>query len=289
MTKGRRCWSQEEPYTLLFNVSVCYCLPPFHPLRVKQVCVSGVVYSAQFVRRSKERFKFVYGEAFQFLQKQIDRLEANLPIEDAEFNEVDPQQAPASHWRSDFNRWGSKPYSYSRKTSVEGDHFIGHSTSGSTGGLRFNEFINQLKPSPFEAQRWLKQASSDFEAMRALDKTAFPCQVCFLAHEVVEKALKAGMYRVYGLNPSSLKNHEISCHASALVTHARRNDSTQFIQIGHLTRKVDIVHEHYLQSRFPNVHPAPKAPVDVYMESDSQEAVEIAEEIWKFVNSLQSM
>ena len=48
----------------------------------------------------------MYDEAFKFLHRQLDRREANLPIEDDEFNEEDTQQPPVSHWQNDFHKWG---------------------------------------------------------------------------------------------------------------------------------------------------------------------------------------
>ena len=68
---------------------------------------------------------------------------------------------------------------------------------------------------------WIAQAESDLEALNTLLKVVdragrVCCQVCFLAHEVAEKALKAGKYVVCGLDPGSLTNHNLTSHAIGL-------------------------------------------------------------------------
>ena len=44
------------------------------------------------------------------------------------------------------------------------------------------------------------------------------CQVMFMAHEVAEKVLKAGMYALIGINSNSesLKTHNLKSHAQAI-------------------------------------------------------------------------
>lgn len=45
-----------------------------------------------------------------------------------------------------------------------------------------------------EARRWLKQAEEDFKNAKVIFKAGGWYMVCFLAHQVVEKALKAFLY-----------------------------------------------------------------------------------------------
>ena len=71
------------------------------------------------------------------------------------------------------------------------------------------------------------------------------CQVLFLAHEVCEKALKAGMYALVGLNPSSLKTHELVSHANA-ISSQKGDEWTQLPQL------VSPMEHYYLDARFPN-------------------------------------
>ena len=82
--------------------------------------------------------------------------------------------------------------------------------------------IPHSKVDPVEAKRWLRQAESDYEAMNILQHAVHDknvsCQTLFLAHEVAEKALKAGMYALVGLGEHSLKIHDLTCHASAIFS-----------------------------------------------------------------------
>lgn len=51
-----------------------------------------------------------------------------------------------------------------------------------------------MKNSKGDAQRWLRQAENDLEAARILLREGFFSQVCFAAHQVAEKVLKALAY-----------------------------------------------------------------------------------------------
>ena len=71
-----------------------------------------------------------------------------------------------------------------------------------------------LTPDVREGQRWVQQAEFDLVAVDALyEKTLtdskISSHVCFMAHEVAEKALKGGMYAVCDLNPVFLANHQV--------------------------------------------------------------------------------
>ena len=51
-----------------------------------------------------------------------------------------------------------------------------------------------MKNSEADARRWLRQAENDLEFTRLASREGFSAQACFMAHQVVEKALKAVAY-----------------------------------------------------------------------------------------------
>ena len=133
-----------------------------------------------------------------------------------------------------------------------------------------------------EAKRWIKQAKTDLEAMRILNSTqshnkaAIYCQVLLLAHETCEKALKAGMYKLVGLNPGSLSNHNLYCLARDIALN--KGDKWQ-----ELPQLVLSMEKFYLDSRFPNRHSLPLAPVDVYSFADALSVAKDAERVYDLV------
>ena len=112
--------------------------------------------------------------------------------------------------------------------------------------------------------------------MSSLIHSSLPCQVLFLAHEASEKALKAGMYALVGLNPSSLKRHNLICHASA-ISSEKEGDWVR------LPNLVSSMEKYYMNSRFPNKHTLLDAPVDIYTQAQAEEMAGNAEEVVKLI------
>ena len=88
--------------------------------------------------------------------------------------------------------------------------------------ISFNEMdITLREPQQFmpqknedEAKRWVRQAIADHYALQVLLKEAetnlcLLCHVCFMAHEVAEKALKGAMLATCGLQNKQRSNHNI--------------------------------------------------------------------------------
>ena len=218
----------------------------------------------------------IYEEAFKFLKRQIDRLDNNLPLEDPD-NTLDEHE-PVSGWTSYYPRWECYvPRSSSRQKSNTTNH---HDENRSENPWK--TFFTQYQPTSNTetSKQWLKQAESDMTAMNLLKESPpsykVHCQVLFLAHEVCEKALKAGMYALVGLNPSSLKTHELDTHANAISS--QKGD--KWAQLPQLVRHME---QYYLNARFPNRHMNSKAPVDVYTSSTAQEMASNANEVFELI------
>ena len=207
--------------------------------------------------------KEVYEEAFKFLQTQIDRLEAGLPLQDPEDTRAQDSTCQPSHWRRYYDEWETN-----MKRNKDRRHNRNSSEIPDLGPK-----IPQSKVDPVEAKRWLRQAESDYEAMNILQHAVHDknvsCQTLFLAHEVAEKALKAGMYALVGLGEHSLKIHDLTCHASAIFSER----PAEAAQIVFLASKME---SYYLDTRFPNRHPRPKAPVDIYTPTQATDIAECA-------------
>ena len=107
------------------------------------------------------------------------------------------------------------------------------------------------------------------------------CQVMFMAHEVVEKALKAGMYALIGINSNSesLKTHNLTSHARAL-------SSVKPGQLASLPQLATSMEPFYLETRFPNRYPRPTAPVDIHKPDQAFAAAGCAEKIFELIDKI---
>ena len=131
-----------------------------------------------------------------------------------------------------------------------------------------------------EAKRWIKQAESDCVAMKVLLEAASSgsltyCQALFMAHEALEKGLKAAVYAQVGLHDFLLHEHKILMYVEML------SNSINYSRLRHIASNM---RTYYLDSRYPNRHYKPNAPVDVYtysferhehVEQQIHEAIEI--------------
>ena len=257
-------------------------------------------------------------EVFKFLQRQIERLERGLPLENPDEPATDgiPSQRPfgsgRSWWSSYYRTWNYTAYQHSRYRESEhryrarggggqGRGWGGGGGWGSGGGGRWRggggggsgpthtqfPFDEDFGPQPDqqEGERWVKQAEVDFRTLMVLLNRTSTSQeisgsVCFMAHEVAEKALKGGMYAKCGLGEKSLKSHNLTPLAYALQ--ANEPSSTQGLA-GYTTPLED----YYLDTRFPDQYPgSTMIPADNYSPEDAQQAKENAEDILDMMKTL---
>ena len=223
--------------------------------------------------------KDLFEEAFKFMLRQIDRLEAGLPLEEPD-DEISPDDEPfykRSSWRRYYATWNRNIYTCSGGG-------VGRSFNYGGGGINWFTYLHPT-PDQKEAERWLRQASSDLKAMNILKNEVIhdpvSCQVMFMAHEVVEKALKAGMYALIGINSNSesLAKHYLTSHARAL-------SSVKPGQLTTLPQLATSMEPFYLETRFPNRCPYPKAPVDIHKSDQAFTAADCAEKIFELIDKI---
>ena len=238
-------------------------------------------------------------EVFKFLLRQIQRLEQGLPLEDPDEPATHgiPSQMPfgsfTSEWSSYFRRWDRTAYQHSRSREGENHYRARGGGGGWEGGgdsgpthtqFPFDEDFGPQTDQQ-EGERWVKQAEVDFRTlMKLLNQVStsheVSASVCFMAHEVAEKALKGGMYTKCGLGEKSLKSHNLTPLAYALQ--AKELSSTQG-----LAGYTIPLEDYYLDTRFPNRYPGSTTiPSDHYSPEDAQQAKENAENILDMMKAL---
>jgi sacsin len=224
-------------------------------------------------------------EVFKFLKKQIERLEQGLePEEEEESGEEEEVFSPSSQWGQRYSAWDNTARSHTRHRTHHDEYFRGHPTGSGVGGGLFGD-ITPPRRDVEEGKRWVKQAEYDCRALetlfeRALTDSMLSSHVCFMAHEVAEKALKGGMYATCGLHEDFLSNHDLNHHACAL-----RGERP--LLASELPELATPLIQHYLNTRFPNRCPG-TVPSHRYSIADAVGARENAKKILEIVTNVLS-
>ena len=225
-------------------------------------------------------------EVFVFLRKQIERLEQGLDPEVIEEDEVDAESS-SPQWKERYSTWEETVNSHVRYRSRHEQYFRGRPNWGGVGSGMAGESWPTPQPNVSEGRRWVLQAEYDFMAVEALYEKAVASNrklfshVCFMAHEVAEKALKGGVYAVCGFGTVSLKTHTI--HNLSYMLRGERMDLAA--DLPSLTAPLE---RYYLGTRFPNRCPPGCVPSDLFTIADAEQAHDNAKKILTIVQSILS-
>ena len=245
----------------------------------------------------------LYEEAFKFLKQQINRLQSNLSLLDPDvIDDDDINVVLSSYWDGFYGQWDEsirkRRHRRTRRSNrrrrrrekrnkedatrlKERESENEDSDNEALNSNQMTGFGFQPVPDKGEGKRWIRQAESDLEAMLSLytslntDEKKISSQLVFMAHQVMEKSLKAAMYALLGLNPLYLTKHSLSVHARALGSY-----ESSLLPLKDLVSGLE---HHYLLSRYPNMHPMPKAPVDVYTANEAEDYAHRAQSVYNHI------
>ena len=224
-------------------------------------------------------------KVFQFLQRQIERLEQGLDVEDPDCSE-DEAGFTSELWRSRARWWDEEVRTQKENWRREQDRRRDPSMPTQVDDDDLDEQLrqNSVIADPTTAQVWLKQAEHDLTALQVLmrevnSRRGVCAHVCFMAHQVAEKALKAGMYKLIGLHSSVLRWHQLNGHASAIEQVKPRVTSG-------LRAMVQTLESYYLDPRYPNRYSPAKVPSDQYTVGDAMRAEETAKSVINIIKKL---
>jgi sacsin len=109
------------------------------------------------------------------------------------------------------------------------------------------------------------------------DSPKLSAHVCFMANQVAEKALRAGMYALIGLQPLDLMHHDLRGFAEKIEAKSNATglkEATAFLN-------------HYLDTRYPNRYGPPhKVPANEYEREDAVQAKRHAEKLLQDIRPL---
>ena len=228
-------------------------------------------------------------EVFKYLQRQIDRLEKDLPLEDPEEDDAERSQYPGKgFWSTYYGKWNATAGRHRQSNHSEEQYYGGRrrgregsTSSGTASSTSFFDFPTRPSPDVPEGRRWLKQARIDYEVMNEQITLTqrYAGHICFMAHQVAEKALKGGKYIVCGLGQNSLKNHNLTNHAYAL-------QAEKPVKLAGLSTYSAPLEHYYLNTRYPNRVSPPQIPSDMYSMKEADAAKHNAKKILTMMESL---
>ena len=175
-------------------------------------------------------------EVFLFLKSEIEHLER---IDEADMNKDN---------KFNYSKWNRRAKRDREAHCDEEEHSRSHPASTSNPFEQVNE-----QKRPEEGRRWVKQAETDYQVLCDIHSKASTSKryghVCFMAHQVVEKALKGGVYALCGMDGRGLTDHNLTRHAYALRT--VEPEQTQELHL-----HTSPLESYYLNTRYPNRWPA---------------------------------
>ena len=207
----------------------------------------------------------IYDDAFKFLLKQIENLEAGLELDDPSAKNTPPSAVQQFPWNNFYRAWNETARNWykGRRKKRWGNK---------------DDKPSNLQPAlnKVEAKRWLRQAEADYSSLKVLwdnlqTETKTASMLCFVAYQIVEKALKACMYLLFGLDQSCLQHNQLVYLARAVYSKMSTSQTKKLCTIA------TALEDHYLKSLYPDAHSHSIAPVDVYSVNKAHECAVYAE------------
>ena len=131
--------------------------------------------------------------------------------------------------------------------------------------------MNEINKFKKEAKRWFNQAFEDLKSTKILFENKRYYLVCFLSHQIAEKALKSVIY----FNNEDL----VIGHSVKILADWAGQFDVIFKKLG---EKISILDSYYIPTRYPNGLPD-GIPAEVFNEKAAQGALDLAEETIKIV------
>lgn len=131
-----------------------------------------------------------------------------------------------------------------------------------------------MKASQIEAERWFRQACSDFEVVKVLKENGHYFASCFYSQQAAEKALKSVLY--------SQGNRVVLGHS---VFELMRKCALYNPIFNELMNESAFLDQFYIPTRYPNGLPSPAIPSEMYTLSQAEDAQNACERIIRAVEN----
>ena len=227
-------------------------------------------------------------EILKFLLSEIERRKCGkLP----QSQWVKTAQNHGFYWGYEFRNCHSRRHGDASGGGSGGWGWSGGGGGGSSSGGRSSSYCPpfdredfQIRGNPVEGKRWLRQADVDFATLQVLcdgldEEPNVSCTVCFMAHQVAEKGLKAGKYYVCGLSENARKTTDLTTHAYGLQHERPR-------QTDGLASHTSGLENYYSSTRYPDSWELPTIPADHFTAEQAREAKKNAEAVLEIIKRI---
>jgi sacsin len=229
-------------------------------------------------------------QVFKFMLSQIKRLQEgkNIGTDTTTDSSYTYREGANFSWSYDFSSWDYTARDHSRWYKQEQRFYSqGFREHGTNFGTFFSEStFENTQSNVRDGWRWVKQAALDYRMLVLNNKLAQEDNdlkgyglVCFLSHQVCEKALQGAVNAICGKDERNIPDHNLS--RRAYMIQARKIHQT-FGLIQH----VSDLETYYLDTRYPNRWRNNDIPADQFTAQQANDAVNSAQFVLKMVETL---
>jgi len=249
-----------------------------------------------------------YENLFQFLLDQINHLENNEDFDATDTTESSAASGkgnkfsgrqnsrPPPTWSRDFENWSytARRHKQSRNKCSRSNHqqeFFSNftrkqrDTSSSFSSFFREEKRNSHERNPTEGWRWIRQAKADFRDLQSClchaNHEGGYSLVCFLAHQVAEKALKGALLALC----DNFDSREMESHT--LLNHSNILSNLRPYEAQNIPELCVPLTPYYQKTRYPDQWPGfIDIPSEHYQLEEAEQAMKIAENILHIIISI---
>ena len=218
-------------------------------------------------------------EAFQFLQHQVKQLDQEDSKDKEDYNRSDTR---TPDWDNNFQEFNKLVNKWKDCLKSEKESLHENKPCLFDDGMR--RASHKVRSDSRKAEIWFRQAEHDLKALHVLFDSSskeLHAHVCFMAHQVAEKALKAGMYQKHGLPSENLEHHKLVGLAKKLEAD---NSTAHSLEDMAALLMNDRYVNYYLDTRYPNRLDA--VPSDNFTGEQASQAKDAAEKIVKIIEQM---
>uniref|UniRef100_A0A673B8G1 HEPN domain-containing protein n=1 Tax=Sphaeramia orbicularis TaxID=375764 RepID=A0A673B8G1_9TELE len=202
-------------------------------------------------------------EAFMYLQNRIDELTTGKSKAKSSGSSYGRTSDAWDDFKDFFRQWNEE----ARHHRHGRERFFRRNRSYNF----WTHYENVPRPNKEEAQRWFKQARCDLNATQK-DTGGGSTEWClFKVHQAVEKSLIAAGYKKHGKRPIGTTISDMATQVSSYSDHLRT--------LPQIVRDLKMLGVHPKKTQYPNCHPTPRIPNEMFKSEDEKQALDKASEL----------
>ncbi|KAK6186977.1 hypothetical protein SNE40_006231 [Patella caerulea] len=214
-------------------------------------------------------------EITQHILNYVERLKRGLSLDDESVSDDEAGSARRSQHNRSYERFYSNVNSRARNKARHCEDQRSNTRYNNDNSFH-RSARDEPKPSPGQAEQWLKQADCDLKAAeQSLSSGASEHNwICYKCQQSAEKALKAVWYTIDAKKVNQA--HDLNRVASGLP----------YPDLVQLAEELQSTIGEYTGMRYPDAVSYPRIPHDAYNRTDSNQACTLARQIMTKTNTI---